>query len=139
MLWGLLAGERDSFWFWGKLPQHNFLHLIQSTHPKALPAHGRLRLKRKFLVASAERYHQIDLADLPLHDIFWARALWEGAEDLLQSGPFRKLEYVELNVLAKLDIFCRQLPFFQLRNSLSFHKAINITLANDLIVLILWS
>jgi hypothetical protein len=59
--------------------------------------------------------------------------------DLLQLGPSRKLKYVEFNVLAKLDIFCRQLPFFQLRNSLSFHEAINITLAYDLIVLILWS
>ena len=43
------------------------------------------------LAATTERRHQNDLADPMLYDIFRAQAMWEGAEDLLQSGPFRKL------------------------------------------------
>jgi hypothetical protein len=106
---GRLADEGNEFRFWRRLSQHGFLRLVRITYPEALPARANPSLGRRFLAASAERHHEIDCTDPAPYDVFWAQAVWEGAEDLLHSSPLSELVLDDRrHVLGSLNVV--QLP-----------------------------
>lgn len=65
-----------------RLPQHGLLPVLWIHCREALLARGDPMLGQRLLAVRTESHRQVDGTDLALHNVFWAQALWKGANHL---------------------------------------------------------